>query len=148
MKTRIGLLLLLGAMSTAVPAGTPGVQDEARARQHWILQCQGCHRPDATGTTDSTPPLADFVARFLAVPGGREYLARVPGVATAAVSDKDLAELLNWTLYRYDSAHVPADFKPYTAEELGQWRRKPLRTEASSVRASLVAAMAEDQRTR
>jgi cytochrome c553 len=148
MKARIGLLLLLGTISTAVPAGTPGVRDEARARQNWILQCQGCHRPSATGTTDSTPPLAGFVARFLSVSGGREYLARVPGVATAAVSDRDLAELLNWTLYRYDGAHVPAGFKPYTPEEVGRWRHKPLRTEASSVRRSLVAVMPRDQHAR
>lgn len=148
MKTRICLLLLLGIISIVVSAGTPGVGDEARAHQNWVLQCQGCHRAGATGTIDSTPPLAGFVARFLSVPGGREYLARVPGVATAPISDRDLAELLNWTLYRYDSAHVPAGFIPYTTEEVGQWRRKPLRTEASSVRRSLVDRMSEDQHTR
>ena len=38
--------------------------------------------------------MAGFVARFLQVPGGREYLARVPGVATAALSDADLAEAI------------------------------------------------------
>jgi len=141
----ICLLLLLGTISIRALAGTPGVDDEARARQHWILQCQGCHRPSATATPGSTPSLADFVARFLSVRGGREYLARVPGVATAAVSDHDLAELLNWTLYRYDNAHVPEGFKPYTTEEVGQWRRNPLRTEATSVRSSLVGTMPESQ---
>ena len=148
MKARIGLFLLLGAISTAVPADIPGVQDPARARQHWILQCQGCHQPSAAGITGSTPPLSGSVARFLSVPGGREYLSRVPGVATAVVSDQDLAELLNWTLYRYDRAHVPEGFKPYTTEEVGRWRRKPLRTEASSVRSRLVAVMPADQHTK
>jgi hypothetical protein len=87
--------------------------------------------------------MAGFVARFLQVPGGREYLARVPGVATAALSDADLAEVLNWSLARFDPAHLPADFKPYTAAEIGRLRSKPLRAEASAMRARLVAEFDE-----
>ena len=116
-----------------------GVSNPALARQNWILKCQGCHRPDATGTAQTTPAMAGVVAKFLHVPGGREYLGRVPGVATAPVGDAELADLLNWTLYRFDGAHVPADFKPYTAEEVGKLRRAPLRTEAPVVRAALMA---------
>ena len=144
MKRAALLLLLLGAGAAASPAdapGVPGVRNAALARQHWILQCQGCHQPSAGGIAGSTPPLAGSVARFLSVPGGREYLSRVPGVATAALQDRDLAELLNWTLYRFDCGHVPAGFKPYRAEEVGRWRRIPLRTEAGSTRKRLVAAM-------
>ena len=148
MRARIAPLLLLAAIPAAVLAGTPGVQNEARARQNWMLECQGCHRPNATATDGATPALAGFAARFLSVPGGREYLSRVPGVANATISDRDLAELLNWTLYRFDQAHVPAGFRPYTAKEVGQWRQKPLRTEASSVRRNLVSAMPEEPRAR
>jgi len=78
------------------------------------------------------------VAKFLHVPGGREYLGRVPGVATAPISDAELADLLNWTLYRFDGAHVPADFKPYSASEIGKLRKVPLRTDAPAMRAELV----------
>lgn len=148
-RAREFLLVLAGAaLATPVsaqppglPASLPGVPDPARARQHWILQCQGCHRPDATATTGSTPALAGTVARFLAVPGGRVYLVRVPGVATAGLTDRNLAELLNWTLYRYDRAHIPAGFRPYTVAEVARWRRQPFRTEAGAVRRRLVAAM-------
>ena len=118
--------------------GGAGVSNPALARQNWILKCQGCHRPDATGTAETTPAMAGVVAKFLHVPGGREYLGRVPGVATAPISDADLADLLNWTLYRFDGAHVPADFRPYSAEEIGKLRKAPLRTEAPAVRAELV----------
>lgn len=128
----------------APPVGTPGVTNEALAHQYYMLQCQGCHRPDGTGTSASAPPMAGMVARFLAVAGGREYLGRVPGVATAVLSDAQLAELLNWTLHRFDAANVPADFKPYTAAEIGALRRHPLRTEAAAVRARLVTEL--DQR--
>lgn len=136
---RPALAFLIGLVATAGQAAMPGVENPALARQHWILQCQGCHRPDATGTPTTTPTMANLVARFLQVPGGREYLSRVPGVATAALSDKDLTELLNWTLFRFDPAHLPADFKPYGVEEVARLRRQPLRTEANSVRKRLMA---------
>jgi len=104
-----------------------------------MLKCQGCHRADASGTPATTPAMAGLVAEFLTVPQGRAYLAQVPGVATAALPDDQLAELLNWTLYRFDAGHVPADFKPYTTNEIGQLRHKPLRTEAAQVRARIIA---------
>jgi len=128
--------------STATAASTMlGVTDATLARQHYMLQCQGCHRPDGTGTMTTAPPMTGMVARFLAVPGGREYIVRVPGVATAVLTDAQLAELLNWTLYRFDAAHIRADFQPYTAAEVGILRRQPLRTEAKILRASLIAEL-------
>lgn len=132
---------MLALVVSPVATATPGVADEALARQHYMLQCQGCHRPDGTGTMATAPPMTGVVGRFLQVPGGREYLARVPGVATAALSDRDLAELVNWTLYRFDAANVPADFKPYTAEEVGALRRRPLRLEAKATRARLITQL-------
>jgi mono/diheme cytochrome c family protein len=141
---RPSLAILIGMLATAGQAAMPGVENPARARQHYILQCQGCHRPDATGTPATTPTMANFAARFLSVSGGREYLSRVPGVATAALSDKDLAELLNWTLIRFDPGNMPADFKPYDAAEVARLRHHPLRTDASTVRQQLVAKMEKD----
>ena len=132
----------LGAVLLA-PAthATPGVPNESLARQHYMLQCQGCHRPDGTGTMATAPPMTGMVARFLQVPGGREYVARVPGVATAALNDRDLAELVNWTLFRFDAANVPQGFQPYTAAEIGALRRRPLRLEAKAERARLMAEL-------
>ncbi len=124
--------------SDAQPPPQPGVDNPQRAWQHWTLNCQGCHRPDGTGSSGTAPSLAGIVARFLTVPGGREYLGRVPGVATSALSDADLCEVMNWMLYRFDQEHVPADFQPYTAAEIGQLRRAPLRLEASQMRAELL----------
>jgi len=141
------LIMATGAAVTTPawsgPEAIPGVANAARARQNWMLSCQGCHRADATGTPQTTPTMAGVVARFLQVPGGREYLVQVPGVATAALSDADLAEVVNWSLVRFDAANVPADFKPYTPAEVGQLRRKPLRAEAMAVRAGMVARMGQ-----
>ena len=119
----------------AVPAG---VDDAQRAWQHWTLNCQGCHRPDGTGSAATAPSLAGTVARFLSVPGGREYLGRVPGVATSPLSNADLSEVMNWMLWRFDKEHLPATFQPYTAAEIGQLRAAPLRLEASQMRAELL----------
>jgi cytochrome c553 len=124
-----------GEQNGTVPAG---VENAQRAWQHWTLNCQGCHRPDGTGSDQTAPSLAGTVARFLSVPGGREYLSRVPGVAASALSDADLAEVMNWMLWRFDKEHLPADFQPYTAAEIGQLRTRPLRLEASQIRADLL----------
>lgn len=146
----VSALIAATGAAVATPAWSgaeaiPGVANAPRARQNWILSCQGCHRADATGTPQTTPTMAGFVARFLQVPGGREYLVQVPGVATAALSDADLAEVVNWSLVRFDAANVPADFKPYTPTEVGRLRLKPLRAEAMTIRAGMVARMPGDK---
>ena len=50
-----------------------------------------------------------------------------------------LAELINWMLWSYDAANVPADFRPYSTSEVSALRRNPLRADAGTVRAALLA---------
>ena len=128
----------MGVGAPAVVDVPVGVDNAQRAWQHWTLNCQGCHRPDGTGSSGTAPSLAGTVARFLSVPGGREYLGRVPGVATSPLSNADLSEVMNWMLWRFDKEHLPANFHPYTAAEIGQLRAAPLRLEASQMRAELL----------
>jgi hypothetical protein len=124
--------------SAAADEQLPGVDNPQRAWQHWTLNCQGCHRPDGTGSDGTAPSLAGTVSKFLKVPGGREYLGRVPGVATSPLSNADLSEVMNWMLWRFDKEHLPSDFRPFTANEIGQLRAEPLRLEASQMRAQLL----------
>jgi cytochrome c553 len=147
----------LGVLGTLLLASTPamtesqgpqqpaGVQNAQRAWQNWTLNCQGCHRPDGTGSAATTPSVAHTVSRFLSVDRGREYLARVPGVATSPLNDADLAELLNWMLWRFDPEHMPADFRVYGAAEVGELRKRPLRLEASQMRTELLAKANADE---
>ena len=112
----------LAALALAMPA-------TARAASpafDYTLHCQGCHLENGAGTPDTVPPLAAAVGKFVRVPGGREFLVRVPGVAQSSLDDAALAELLNWMLRRYDAQDLPRDFAPYTAEEVGRTRRNPL----------------------
>lgn len=131
------ILAALMLMTVAASAEMPGVQSEARAKMNWMLNCQGCHRTDATGSANGAPSMASDVARFLSVEGGRAYLTRVPGVANAGLADDQLAELLNWTLATFDKDHLPADFTPYSKEELAAGRARPLVSEAPVMRAAL-----------
>ena len=111
----------------------------------YTLNCQGCHRADGTGTPGSVPALQGSVARFLAAPGGREYLARVPGVAQAALDDAALAAVLNWLLEHFDRDHVPSGFTPYSAEEVARLRKQPL-VDVEGTRARLLGESGRDGR--
>lgn len=121
--------------------GFAGVDSPAQARIDYILKCQGCHRPDGSGNAANTPPLAGTVARFLSVPGGREFLARVPGVASVDLDHRRTARVLNYSLQRFDREHIPAGFRPYTAEEVARLRGAPLRLDRAAERARLIALM-------
>jgi mono/diheme cytochrome c family protein len=108
-------------------------------RLDFVLHCQGCHQAEGTGLDGAVPELRGNVARFAALPGGREYLARVPGVAQSQLDDAAVAALLNWMLAHFDPAHLPADFRPFTREEVAPLRRQPL-VEATKVRTELLRA--------
>ena len=92
-----------------------------------MLHCAACHRLDGTGTPGVVPSLHG-IGGLLATPEGRAYLARVPGVAQAPLSDERLARLLNWVLAEFSgTAPTPG----YTAREVGALRLNPLRDPAS-----------------
>lgn len=139
----LGLAVLAGAAARASEQAIPGVNNAYQARTDYQLKCQGCHRPDGSGDDHSNPPMHGIVAQFLTVPGGREFIGRVPGVATVDLPDDRLANLVNWTLFKFDRAHVPASFRPYTADEIGRLRQNPLRLERAATRARLVAGFAK-----
>ena len=127
----IGIALL--ALCGAARAESPEL--------NYMLQCRGCHLSDGAGTPGVVPPLAGHVARFLTVPGGREFLVRVPGSAQSALDDTELAELLNWMMQRFGPAGDAANFVPYTAAEVAPLRRDPL-THVAAARRALLAKMA------
>jgi len=125
------LLIFAPGVSTAAELG----QDNKVA---WMLNCQGCHRADGGATGVEVPALSGTVSKFLWVPGGREYLIRVPGVAMAPLDDESIAELTNWMLHEFDEENIPTDFEHYSASEVGVLRKKPYNSEASTIRAGLM----------
>jgi len=107
---------------------------------NYILHCQGCHLADGAGTPEKVPALKNEVGRFLQVPGGREFLVQVPGTSQSALTDAEVAAVLNWILENFSSEQLPADFVPYTKEEIPHYRRQPL-TDVAVVRAELMAEL-------
>jgi hypothetical protein len=118
----------------------PGVSAASSPRINYILHCQGCHLPDGSGTPDKVPALKHSVGRFLQVPGGREYLIQVPGTAQSALSDSDVAGVLNWILENFSEDELPPQFVPYSEDEVGTYRQNPL-VDVSSVRAQLMESI-------
>jgi cytochrome c len=94
--------------------------------QLYTLNCWGCHQPHAQGIPGSVPRLANSMGYFLHVPEGRAYLAEVPGVAAAPLSDHEIAAVLNWMLLTFSKPQLPDHFVPYTAEEIGKYRTHKL----------------------
>jgi len=132
---------LAGAVVAALVAiAAPSVEATSGPALDYAVTCQGCHRADGTGTPGTVPALAGSVGRFLRVPGGREFLGRVPGVAQAPLDDAALAAVLNWILGRFGGDDVPKEFVAYTAEEVGRLRQRPL-TNVDRVRSELIRAI-------
>jgi len=131
-----------GTVSGTLLVGLALIQGEAGAETpafNYTLHCQGCHLVDGRETPGKIPPLVG-AGGFLSVAGGREFLVQVPGVSLSTIDDEELAELLNWLLYRFSPDDLPADFEPYTEDEVARLRASPL-VEVEKVRAGLVAAL-------
>ena len=117
------LFLLLSQIVISAPAAD---RSTVMARQNYILNCQGCHLADGSGFKDKVPKMTDFVAYFLHVEGGREFIVQVPGAANAPISDKELADVMNWLLHNFSRAQLPEAFLPYTEAEVARLRKSPM----------------------
>jgi len=113
------------AVAVAVAVAVCQVANASPA-QDYMLHCMGCHGAEAQGVLGKIPPLANALSRFMRTPEGRDYVLRVPGAANSALSDAQLAAVLNWLAVTFDanaSASTPA---PFTDEEVSRLRHTPL----------------------
>ncbi|AOR72277.1 cytochrome C [Burkholderia stabilis] len=136
------LLACAAACAAASPAQAESAADAVLARQHWVLNCMGCHTATGGGIPGKVPPLSNSLGYFTHLPAGREYVMRVPGASNSALSDQELADVLNWVLTTMNRDALPRDFKPYTAAEVAAHRR-PAFSDVATVRAGLVRALHE-----
>jgi hypothetical protein len=97
---------------------------------------------DGSGASGAVPSLRDQVARFASVPGGREYLVRVPGSAQSPLGDAELAAVLNWMIRAFGPAEVAAALTPFSGEEVARTRRPPL-AEVGELRRELLRRIQE-----
>lgn len=96
--------------------------DDQRASANYKLYCQGCHLADATGLENEVPRMKDFVGYFLHSQEGREFVIRVPGVATSSLPDDQLTELMNWLLVTFSKEQLPDSFEPFSVTEVSALR--------------------------
>jgi len=96
---------------------------QADAWTDYLLHCGGCHGLDGRGAPPNVPSLRDEPGRIIAVPGGRDYLIRVPGVAQSPLSDAALARVLNFLLTEFSASSLDASFVPYGADEVARHRK-------------------------
>lgn len=104
-------------------------------------QCAACHQATGAGIPGAFPPLAGHMPALFAADGGREFLAalvlygmlgpiEVDGTAYngmmtpfAYLDDAALAAVLNHVLHAWgNDAALPADFAPYTPEDIAAQR--------------------------
>ena len=98
----------------------------AADRSDYLLNCGGCHGIDGISNSRIVPDLKDQVGHFLKMPEGRGYLGRLPNIAFATLPDKELAALLNYTIFTLGGDSAPKGAKPFTAAEVAALRRQPL----------------------
>jgi cytochrome c553 len=99
-------------------AGAAAQQGTERARIDFLLHCSGCHRQDGTGNPEQgIPNLVGQIGHFQRLPEGREFVVQVPGMLSAGLPDDRAAAVANYMTRRYAGDSLPADFRPYTADE-------------------------------
>ena len=140
-RVDVALRLLCSLMLAILPMTVIADAADRRAALNYMLHCQGCHMNDGSGQPGYVPDLRGSIARFLHVPEGRAYLARVPGTAQSYLDDQERAAVLNWMVTQFDAEHVPARFSPYTATELAKYRRDP-ESRATAERARIIKLIA------
>lgn len=137
MRYCAALVGAIAGLSAFAVLAQPGASRSPRV--NYMTNCQGCHLPNGEGMTGKVPAMRGFLANFLTVPGGREYLVQVPGVANSTLGDAELAAMMNWLIPEMGPS-IPAEFKPYSAGEIGALRKKRLQ-DVNSMRADLIAKM-------
>ncbi len=97
----------------------------------------GCHGPNGDGVAGKIPPLKGALGLFIRSDAGRQFIVRVPGASTSALSDAELAAVTNLMLARFNAKELPERFEPYTEAEVARLRR-PAFQDVAAVRHNVI----------
>jgi hypothetical protein len=127
---------------STVLAEPPEFEEYApRARMNFALFCAGCHQMSGKGSGHIVPDLGEYLGQFAQSPESRPFLVQVPGASSSPLDNRELAEVVNWILFTMNADQLKSDFKPYTTEEVAEYRKTPL-LEVIPVRDNLVETIA------
>lgn len=105
-------------------AATAVQASDHSARFNYMLKCAGCHTESGEGLPHAgIPQFPGYIDAFAGDDEGRTYMMHVPGVMGASLSDAQIAEVLNYVVNSWGDPSVVA---PFTAEEVGTRRAKPV----------------------
>jgi mono/diheme cytochrome c family protein len=127
-----GAALALGGQQTTLGRqvmarpDAPAVATTTHARASYVLHCAGCHGVDGAGLPQSYVPGLKRLGDFLRLPGGREFVIKVPGVMGSGLDDAQVAEVANWVLSTIAKDSVPPQHTPYAAADVARARATPL----------------------
>jgi len=135
-------LIWIPLAAASAAAGAASAQPLPSSPQfHYLLHCGGCHIEDGSGMAGVVPDLKVDMGFFALSDEGRSYLVRVPGSAHSPLSDRELADVLNWMLSTFAASASP---QPYTEAEVTANRRIPM-LDAPAVRKELLQQRSQPQ---
>lgn len=115
----------LGRQVLARP-DAPAVATTSNARAAYMLHCSGCHGLDGSGLPASYVPSLQRLGDFLRVPGGRDFVVKVPGVMNSGLDDAQVADVTNWLLATIARDSTPQGYQPYSAADVARVRAATL----------------------
>lgn len=115
-----GLLRLLAAVAFVTLAA--GARADMSLQTLYTLNCSGCHGAEGLGVPEAGIPNLNDAGRYVRTELGRQYLIQVPGLSQSRLDDATAARLLNWILREFSANRLPADFTPYTTQEVTRFR--------------------------
>jgi hypothetical protein len=127
-----GLLVAAGLGAGAGLAADPPRPLMTSAQSDYVEHCGGCHGIQGSSLPARVPPLRDRVGYFMCTKAGRAYLLRLPNVALSPTDDAQLADIMNFVVFRLGGASTGTKVLPYTAAEVGLERQHKL-TSASLI---------------
>ena len=87
--------------------------------------------------------MSNFVGYFLHSQEGREFVIRVPGVATSSLADDELTEMMNWLLLNFSAQELPDPFVPFSIDEVAALRPN-LEEQPQTTRIRILQKIAEN----
>jgi cytochrome c peroxidase len=103
-------------------ASMPSAHTLAQGPEYnYLLHCGGCHIEDGSGMPPHVPDLRVDMPYFASFKEGRAYMARVPGVVQAPMTEEQLTQVLNLILSRF--APAGANLEPYSVEEIAEYQQ-------------------------
>ena len=124
MKLSPALAAAILAVSAAT--GRAAAPEHLPPKAAYLERCGGCHGVDGLSAQGLVPTLKGSAGYFLCDERTRSYVESLPNVAFAQISDDELAGLLNYVAYSIGGRSAPTAAQPFTADEVGRFRRRPL----------------------